>query len=37
MVQMHDVYDGGGVGDGNLTQETQYPGGGGGRGDRQLV
>ena len=22
------VYDGGGVGDGNLTQETQYPGGG---------
>ncbi len=22
-----DVYDGGGVGDGNLTQETQYPGG----------
>ena len=23
-----DVYDGGGVGDGNLTQETEYPGGG---------
>jgi YD repeat-containing protein len=28
MVQITgDVYDGGGVGDGNLTQETQYPGG----------
>jgi len=22
-----DVYDGGAVGDGNLTQETEYPGG----------
>jgi RHS repeat-associated protein len=28
MVQVSgDVYDGGGVGDGNLTQRTQYPGG----------
>jgi len=28
MVQLTgDVYDGGGVGDGDLTQETQYPGG----------